>query len=465
MKFSSTDVDPQGDLWSDPAFVDEYLAALCDEADGRFAGQARVLGEPDDGVFDEVCDSPAEGSALALLEDAAMRARALSAAQDQAIAAILDDAAADPGPWVGPDPTLDPAFKLPPHDTVHAFRARRREFAVRAAVADIAVRLRLSELGVRGRGHRASVLQERCPQLWSLCVAGTVSEQNMAAAAVLADTLPPDAPETWAAFDSTASPAAVSLAPGRFRMRARTIRERVHPESLEERHARAREDRDVRLTPLLDGMSQLTALVPADKGEHLLHTLDTAAAHLAGVDGETRTLAQLRADVLCDLTSPDAPAGPGKPAVSVTVPVLTLLGASDEPATLDGYGPIDLDTARRLAGEATSWTRILTHPIDGTVLDLDRTTYRVPVALRRWLGVRDPVCIFPGCGRPSADCDIDHRQAWAHGGRTAADNTAPLCRSHHRVKHETLWRCEEESGDLVWVSPSGLRAGVDPPPF
>lgn len=42
MKFSSTDVDPQGDLWSDPAFVDEYLAALCDEADGRFAGQARA---------------------------------------------------------------------------------------------------------------------------------------------------------------------------------------------------------------------------------------------------------------------------------------------------------------------------------------------------------------------------------------------------------------------------------------
>ena len=81
------------------------------------------------------------------------------------------------------------------------------------------------------------------------------------------------------------------------------------------------------------------------------------------------------------------------------MPVLTLLGQADEPATLDGYGPIDLETARRLAGGAKSWVRILTHPVTGTVLDVDRKTYRVPKALRRWLGVREPVCPFPGCIR------------------------------------------------------------------
>ena len=78
---------------------------------------------------------------------------------------------------------------------------------------------------------------------------------------------------------------------------------------------------------------------------------------------------------------------------------MTVLGHDDGPAILDGYGPIDLDTARRLAGEASSWIRILTHPVTGTVLDVDRTTYRVPKALRRWLGVRDPVCVGPGCTR------------------------------------------------------------------
>jgi hypothetical protein len=32
--------------------------------------------------------------------------------------------------------------------------------------------------------------------------------------------------------------------------------------------------------------------------------------------------------------------------------VVTLLGLGEEPATLDGYGAIDIETARRLVGEA-----------------------------------------------------------------------------------------------------------------
>ncbi|WP_024477485.1 DUF222 domain-containing protein, partial [Arthrobacter sp. CAL618] len=47
--------------------------------------------------------------------------------------------------------------------------------------------------------------------------------------------------------------------------------------------------------------------------------------------------------------------------VFVTVPVMTLLGG-DAPGELEGYGPIDPETARQLAGHAPSFTRILTHP-------------------------------------------------------------------------------------------------------
>jgi len=101
--------------------------------------------------------------------------------------------------------------------------------------------------------------------------------------------------------------------------------------------------------------------------------VDEAARHLRALEGESRRLAQLRADVAIDLLRNAAgPAGSGKPAVAVTIPVLTLLGHGDEPAILDGYGPIDRDTAARLAGDATSWVRILTHPVTGTVLDLER---------------------------------------------------------------------------------------------
>ena len=52
--------------------------------------------------------------------------------------------------------------------------------------------------------------------------------------------------------------------------------------------------------------------------------------------------------------------------VLVTVPVLSLLGATDEPAVLDGYGPIPPSMARRLITDgADSFHRVLTDPRDG----------------------------------------------------------------------------------------------------
>ena len=158
---------------------------------------------------------------------------------------------------------------------------------------------------------------------------------------------------------------------------------------------------------------------------------------------------------------------PARPSVIVTIPALTLLGADDAPATLDGYGPIDLDTARRLAGAATSWIRVLTHPVTGVPIALDRTTYRVPTALRRWLGVTSPTCAFPGCGRSARDCDLDHLHAWSEGGATDDDNLDPECRHHHRMRHETRWAAsrDPDTGDLAWTTPLGTHIDADPPPF
>jgi len=70
-----------------------------------------------------------------------------------------------------------------------------------------------------------------------------------------------------------------------------------------------------------------------------------------------------------------------RPNVALMVPALSLLGQSDEPAILEGYGPIDLDTARRLVGNASSFTRIITHPETGTILSVGSKKYRVPKAM------------------------------------------------------------------------------------
>jgi hypothetical protein len=394
--------------------------------------------------------------------------RRLTARQYALFAQVLADAASCPDPWCGPDPTLDPAWTNPRDLTVAQARAERMEMAQRAAVCDLAVRVHLSEVMIRARADDAQTLRERCPAVWDAFLRGTVDERNADTAAGCARSLPADAPEAWAMFDTAAAAAASLLSPGKFRTFARSLRERVHPESIEDRHRRARGDRSVWLSPEFDGMATWSVYGPA-ADLHAVHVrVDEAARHLQAQEGEARTLAQLRADVAIDLLQNAAgPAGSGKPAVAVTIPVLTLLGHGDEPAILDGYGPIDRDTAARLAGDATSWVRILTHPVTGTVLDLDRKTYRVPKALRRWLGVRDPVCTFPGCGRLVRDCDIDHRREWQHGGATSAGNTGPLCEPHHRVKTETHWdiQMDAASGAARWVSPTGIVADADPPPW
>ncbi len=220
-------------------------------------------------------------------------------------------------------------------------------------------------------------------------------------------------------------------------------------------------------------MAWLSAYLPATIALRAMHHLDHAAESLAAHPNETRTLAQLRADVAGDLLAGVLGAsahGGGAPAVgvrvAVTVPVMTLLGHGDEPGILEGYGPIDADTARRLAGHAPSFTRILTHPVTGTILDVDRTTYRVPADLKKWLEIRDGGCTFPGCGRSARNCDLDHTTAWEHGGTTSAGNLAHLCRHHHRLKHKTGWTVERDTHNvLVFTSPTGATRGADPPPF
>ena len=136
--------------------------------------------------------------------------------------------------------------------------------------------------------------------------------------------------------------------------------------------------------------------------------------------------------------------------VQVMVPVFTLArlnGPSGEtnddatnltapyacPAELEGYGPIDTTTARRIAGTSSGWDRILTRPHTGSVLAVD--PYRPPKRLKHLLCARDQHCRFPGCSMPAIACDIDHTVAVQHGGPTETENLGHLCRRHHTLKH------------------------------
>ncbi|MCU1565863.1 MAG: endonuclease, partial [Pseudarthrobacter sp.] len=79
------------------------------------------------------------------------------------------------------------------------------------------------------------------------------------AAALEAQFLDPDVPRP-----STAAPVG-GLPAYRFRAKARTWRERHHPESIEKRHAKGVADRRVEYRPDRDGMAWLSACLPADQ--------------------------------------------------------------------------------------------------------------------------------------------------------------------------------------------------------
>jgi hypothetical protein len=161
--------------------------------------------------------------------------------------------------------------------------------------------------------------------------------------------------------------------------------------------------------------------------------------------------------------------------VQVTVPATTLLGTSDQPGELAGYGSIPAALARRIAEDPrATWHRLLTDPIDGSLLDYGRRTYRPPANLNDHVRARDVTCRFPGCQQPSRRCDLDHTQAYP-AGPTSADNLGALCRRHHRLKHETDWTLTQHQGNFIWTSPTGRTytrtpepiadPPDDPPPF
>ncbi|MFF2029894.1 DUF222 domain-containing protein [Arthrobacter sp. NPDC058192] len=387
-----------------------------------------------------------------------------------------------------------------------------------AAVAEVACVLTVSERTAGALLSDSQALTTTLPLTLSAPEAGEISWQHArivvdetsgldeaGAAGLEAHFLDPDAPE--ASRDCRAG----ELVACRFRAKARAWRERHHPISIETRHTRSAADRRVEYVPDRDGMAWLSAYLSAETAAGIWDRT-TAAARALQRPGETRTLAQLRADInaawlLTSGTTGTGSGDSGRPAsgrpdgggpdggrpgsgtsdgegpghgagagrgdagcsgkvpspraqVLVTVPVLSLLGATDEPAVLDGYGPIPPSMARRLVTDgADSFYRALTDPRDGAPLEIGRSSYRLSTAQRRWLRLRDGRCPFPGCGNHSLDNDADHLLAWADGGGTDISNLAQPCPRHHRLKHLSAWTPTGADKDHPpgWTSPSGRR--------
>ncbi|MBN7794312.1 HNH endonuclease [Microbacterium esteraromaticum] len=354
------------------------------------------------------------------------------------------------------------------------------DITLRTVAAELGAALRVSDRTVQRRMGDAELKVERFPAVWQAQGTGRISAAH---ARVIIDAgVHLDDAASRDAYAARVLEFAEEESPNRVRAIAARIAEQYQPRPLEERHADARKKRSVWVKGADDGMAELGVFGPAalvhGAFERLTRMATTgtepSSAPGAAPDPDGRTGAHKRADLALDLLLTGAPAGHDTaegmlgaiaPHVSVTVPVTTLLGAegiATPPAALDGRAPIDSDTARRLAGAASGWDRILTHPITGAILAADR--YRPTASMRRQLQARDQRCRFLSCGMPSRENDLDHTVDAALGGATEENNLGGLCRRHHVLKHHSPWHVEQVGGGLLeWTSPTG-RTYIDKPP-
>jgi hypothetical protein len=383
--------------------------------------------------------------------------------------------------------TID-AVRMLSEDAVRRFRAEEvagwdvETHVARQVRSEVAAALKVPDPTAGNLIAHASSLVHHLPATLEALDKGDISYRHASTLVEEAWTLPAEA---WEEFEGALLPEAETTTPSQFARKARKIRETTHPESIAVRRATSMADRHVELATAADGMAYLTLYLAAEDAIAVHRRITDLARSQQGRD-EKRNLAQLRVDTATHLltcgevpidttsdadfpsaapdtnrTIPAPPSGMGhgiRATVFVTVPVLTLLGHGDEPAQLEGYGPIDHQTALRLVGTAPNVIRLLTHPETGTVLSVGRKRYAIPDDLRTYIQLRDGTCRAAGCSNPADDCEIDHSIEWQHGGGTDASNLASLCPAHHRLKSNTSWTPEQDvNGDITWTAPSGKK--------
>src|SRR5690625_4843874 len=252
----------------------------------------------------------------------------------------------------------------------------------------------------------------------------------------------------------------------------------------------------------LAGIASMTLTGPVEDLQALSRALDGAARHARTEQGDRRTLDQLRFDTLTGLgwsalrsghfgcgdshhhdsdednhhdsdegDDNEGDAGGGRRVaatvgrrpveVRVTVSLATLLGLDEDPADLDGVGPIPADVAMDLAfGDDATWRRLVTDPLTGTLLNYGHRTYRPPAALDSYIRTRDGTCRFPTTLTPADHADLDHTTPFDHtdghscpgrscdhpGGTTAPDNLGALSRRAHIARTRHHWQLEQQIG-------------------
>ena len=304
--------------------------------------------------------------------------------------------------------------------------------------------------------------------------------------------------------------------PPQLRAAAHRVVARLDADAISRRVADAIRDRKITVYPSGDGLGSLgVSGLPLP----VLRAVESALqqyADAAATPGDERTRTQRMVDCLVDLVLRPGAHGlaPVQAQLTVIATVGTLRGTDDEPGEVNGdlvpaetvrrlaeslgllppddsspgapgtSAPADLLSARTVAGTALAHRPhvALADELTGQLLALTDAAglragralgpppatgaYSPTAALQRFVGLRDRRCLFPGCRKRPALCDLHHEVVWPIGP-TAHDNLCCLCRHHHRLVHQAPgWSLRGlADGGLEWTTPTGQVLVTHPPRF
>ncbi len=215
----------------------------------------------------------------------------------------------------------------------------------------------------------------------------------------------------------------------------------VDPQAVVNRRAKAEADRRVSMRPAPDTMAQLSALLPAAQGVAVWATL-TRIADQARATGDPRTRGQVMADTLVERITGHSTAAGVPVTVNVVISDQALLGHDQQPAWLQGYGPIPADTLDPKS--LTALRRLYAKPSTGALVGMESIAREFPAGLARLIDLRDQSCRTPYCDAPIRH--RDHAEDHARGGPTTASNGQGLCEHCNHTKQAPGWTARPATG-------------------
>jgi hypothetical protein len=326
-------------------------------------------------------------------------------------------------------------------------RARQKAAGVPAArlgrgiAAQVGLARRISPFQATRYTGWATILTTELPCTFAELAAGRTSEWR---AMLLARETGWLSREHRATIDRQLAPRLEQWGDRRVEAEAKKLAYRLDPHGYLDRLRAAENDRRVWLRPAPDTMARLTALLPIAQGV-ATHTVLARDADTLIAAGDPRRRGQIMADLLVERVTGQASADAVPVQINLVMTDQALLAPGpgrDEPAHLDGHGPLPAHIARHLitgpAETTPMWLRRLyTRPGTDQLTALDSRRRRFTAGQRHYLRLRDQWCRTPWCDAPIRHAD--HITPALQGGPTTTSNGQGYCVTCNHTKQAPGW--------------------------